>query len=131
VAAYQLTNSTIVIREADGAFIPNDPGNVDWIAYQAWLKAGNKPDPATATPTITPTITFLQFIALFTAAEQAALVNSADTQVKIFILMATGSGGVQLNDARVIFGVNYAASKGLITITRAAQILPGQAPPSS
>lgn len=53
-----------VFRKSDGAFIPNDPslppsgtpgkpgyfpgrgGNKDWDAYLAWLKKGNKPDPA-------------------------------------------------------------------------------------
>ncbi len=32
-----------IVRDADGAFIPADPRNIDWQAYQAWLKAGNTP----------------------------------------------------------------------------------------
>jgi hypothetical protein len=31
---------------ADQAFIPFDPANVDFTAYQAWLAEGNAPDPA-------------------------------------------------------------------------------------
>lgn len=33
-----------VTRE-DGAFIPNDPANADWQAYQAWVAAGGKTAP--------------------------------------------------------------------------------------
>ena len=45
MADYQLTAGTSVIRTADGAGIPNDPANTDWIEYQAWLDAGGVPDP--------------------------------------------------------------------------------------
>ena len=47
---YQLqTNDNAVMRHNDDGSItsiPNDPANIDWIAYQAWLAAGNTPDPA-------------------------------------------------------------------------------------
>jgi hypothetical protein len=72
--------------------------------------------------------TFLQFIALFSPTEQAALVNSTDPQVKLFNLMAAGAGVIQLNNAEVIQGVNYVASVGIIANTRVTAILAGQAP---
>lgn len=37
---------TIIKRTSDGAFIPLDPENTDYIAYLAWVAAGNTPDPA-------------------------------------------------------------------------------------
>lgn len=48
---YQLTDSDNVKRiNEDGttSWIPNDPGNRDWIAYQDWLAAdeANIPLPA-------------------------------------------------------------------------------------
>jgi hypothetical protein len=43
---YQLTTSTTILRLADNAFIPPDPGNRDFVEYTAWLEAGNTPDPA-------------------------------------------------------------------------------------
>jgi hypothetical protein len=46
MADYQLTaTDSIVIRTADGASIPNDPANRDWVEYQNWLALGNVPDP--------------------------------------------------------------------------------------
>lgn len=42
---YQRTASAIVIRTADGANIPPDPGNSDFAAYLAWRAGGNEPQP--------------------------------------------------------------------------------------
>ena len=37
---------TAIQRLSDGAFIPFDPANTDYIAYLAWLEAGNQPESA-------------------------------------------------------------------------------------
>lgn len=42
---YRLTGTASIVREADGAVIPADPRNADYQQYQAWLSAGNVPDP--------------------------------------------------------------------------------------
>lgn len=36
-------NLNVIKRLPDNAFIPNDPANTDWQAYQKWLNAGNTP----------------------------------------------------------------------------------------
>lgn len=112
--------------------VPNFHGN----QVNAWIAAGNAPAAYVAPPAPVPTLTFLQFMALFTSAEQDAIFASNDTQTKMFVTMAAGSGGLQLTNSEVIAGVNYLASgpaatppgPALITAARAAQILAGQAP---
>ncbi len=123
-----IANSTSVTRDADSATIPANPTLFDWQTYQAWLAAGNTPNPAPTPPAVVPSFTFLQFMALFAASEQAAIVASSDTQIKLFTLMAAGAGSLQLNNAEVIAGVNYLATAGVITSARATAILAGQAP---
>jgi hypothetical protein len=74
MADYQLTATDAVIRTADGACIPADPANRDWIEYQDWLAAGGVPDPYVKPPKITVENTS-DFIARFTNQEYAKLGN--------------------------------------------------------
>jgi hypothetical protein len=44
---YKLTqNPNQVRRLFDGAYIPFDPANTDYIAYLKWIEEGNVPTPA-------------------------------------------------------------------------------------
>jgi hypothetical protein len=43
---FNRTEPSSVIRTADGACIPFDPANTDYIAYLAWLAEGNQPEAA-------------------------------------------------------------------------------------
>jgi hypothetical protein len=68
MTTYALTSSaTVIQRDSDGAFIPADPGNADWQAYQAWLAAGNAPNPAPAAPVPVPSCLLWQLEAVCNA----------------------------------------------------------------
>jgi len=56
MAAYELTATDTVLRTYDRATIPNDLNNVDRQEYNAWLAAGNVPDPYVAPPPPPPFI---------------------------------------------------------------------------
>jgi hypothetical protein len=46
---YKLITTTeinVIIRTTDGACIPFDPANTDFVEYQKWLSEGNTPIPA-------------------------------------------------------------------------------------
>jgi len=39
-------NNSVIIRLLDGAWIPFDSANMDFVEYQKWLSEGNVPIPA-------------------------------------------------------------------------------------
>lgn len=47
---YKLTQSSMIIRLTDGAFIPPDPANMDYAEYLKWIEKGNTPEPADPDP---------------------------------------------------------------------------------
>lgn len=75
-------------------------------------------------------VSSLQFIGLFTPAEQAAIVNSTDPGVKLFTLQAIGAGTIEFSNPLVTQGLAYAVSIGLLTSDRQAQILAGTPAPT-
>jgi hypothetical protein len=48
--SYKLRLVPGVIRLADGAFVPDDSKSHAWQQYQAWVAAGNTPQPADPPP---------------------------------------------------------------------------------
>ena len=45
---YTLTeHPNIIVRDEDGAFIPTDEANMDYVEYLWWLYDGNEPTPYT------------------------------------------------------------------------------------
>ncbi|MDE3176679.1 MAG: hypothetical protein KGM15_11315 [Pseudomonadota bacterium] len=109
----------------DGSLIvASDTAQIGWTYSSGAFAATTAPPQYQITG-----LTFLQFFGLFTNAERAAIVNASDTQTRLFVLMASGAGEVDLGNTEVINGVNYLASIGLITSARASTILTG-APPA-
>lgn len=53
---YQLTTTPAILRLSDGAYIPADPANTDYAAYQQWLWDGNIPEPAPIPPVQIPQV---------------------------------------------------------------------------
>ena len=46
VSLVKVEKEYAIQRLSDGAFIPFDPANIDYVAYLAWLAEGNQPLPA-------------------------------------------------------------------------------------
>jgi hypothetical protein len=83
MALYQrLGNTNAILRNSDGAVIPDDQGNADRQAYQAWLAIpGNVPDPV-------PGLTDAQVAAQQLGANDAVMFRALE--VLIDVLLAKG-----------------------------------------
>jgi hypothetical protein len=125
MALYALTNYNSILREADGAMIPLDPGNSDYQVYLVWLAAGNTPDtaPIVAPPTV---ITTTAFWARFTPSEQTAVQQAAMSNPQIMSEMTFGLMAGQVNlttGATLQAWMNDLVTAGAITSARMTVIL--------
>ena len=90
---YSLVAGSTAVLRSDGAFIPDDSNNQDWMAYQAWISAGHTPV-AVPSPTV---------------AQLAAQLVSAATSVAAAIVgqvFVTPASQAALQNAALIILVN-------------------------
>lgn len=120
-----VTYEAVYSAPSGGILVASEAAGVGWTYLD-----GSFVGPAVSSEPAPPKrqFTFLEFMALFTSAEQAAIVNSADTNVKLFLLMAAGASFIDLDDARTATGVTGLVTLGLITQDRHDAIMAGQAP---
>ena len=75
---YKQTNTDMIVRTSDCAFIPADPANTDYAAYLKWLASGNSPEPADpVTPAVPTVVTMRQARLALLQANLLGTVNSA------------------------------------------------------
>lgn len=97
---------------------------------QAFLQVLAAHDPTKQPP---PRLTYLQFRALFTAAENQAIMTAAQSNHAVldWLLQAAGASEVNLADPQVKAGLDALAAAGLITTSRATAILANQPAPAA
>jgi hypothetical protein len=108
---YTLTNGSSVIRDADAAWIPNEPLNADWQTYQTWLAAGNTPSPAA--PVVPPPVVVdgVVFLGRFTDAEYMAIKQAGQSSAQVSRWIDTG---LMLGAVTVSSPLTQAAKAGLV-----------------
>ncbi len=125
--SYTLSTSGVV-RDSDGASIPNDPRNADWQAFQEWQQAGGVPNPALPQEAPPVELRALDLLALFTPAQQDAVIASTDIGVCKFRFLALAANNIHLADQRVSAGLDACIAAGIITTDDKTRILANQPP---
>jgi len=85
---YKLTNTSVIVRTADGAYIPAVLTNKDYQDYLAWVAAGNTPDPVDPP---TP----VELAAAAQAAQDAQDIADAKAYAKLAALKAMTPAQIQ------------------------------------
>ena len=123
-ASYQLLASPgVILRVADGAYIPTAPGNKDYQAYLAWAAAGNTADPVPV-PSKPTSISPGEFLLRFTAAEQAAVQQAclASPQLMLGLTMGLALGTINLTGSNLATWMQGLVTAGALTSQRATAI---------
>jgi hypothetical protein len=124
MADYQLTaNGQVIIRTADEAHIPCDPGNRDYQAYLAWCTDGYTPDPPPPPPALTEW-DVADFVARFTQAEQLAVqaACAANPQLGWGLTVGLARGTITVGGPLLGPWMAGLVAAGAITQARATQI---------
>lgn len=128
-ATHDDTQESLVLAAADYAGAP-----MAWIDGTVVLGPGD-PIPAGAVATrpvggvyAPPFISSLQYIDLFTQAEQDAILLSNDGTIRSLATKASAAQRVFLTDAHIIAGLDYLTTAGILAPGRKAQILSNTPP---
>jgi hypothetical protein len=106
------------------------PGNVE----RGWSRVGGTwtapPEPAPAPPPAPAwtTLTPAQFVGLFSYEEEAQLTASEDPIVQVFLRRVYMPALTQVERDKVLPGLDYLVSQGILTLTRRNAILAGDNP---
>lgn len=111
----------MLVRIADN-FLIADSDSKEYFEFVEWYNAGNEPTNETETVNV---ISVQNFKDRFTLEELAKLVTLAksDIQAELFLLEAQVSENVVLDNVKVLQGMAYLVSKGVISNERAKLIL--------
>lgn len=120
---YKLTaKKNIVIRIKDNACIPFDITNSDYADYLAWISHGNAPLPAdhVIEPVVEKRFASLEFLDLFTEAEQIAVATAAmqSADVKLWYDRMLAAMYITISDPRTEAGLGALVAAGLLTSPR-------------
>jgi hypothetical protein len=125
-----------MVLRSDGANIPWDAANdhpvdLEGFVGQTWVNDGSPAPAAYVAPPPPPVIlTYLQFRALFTSAENAAIMGAAQGNAAVldWLLQAVGAAQINLSDPNVKACLDALAAASLLTSAREMAILANEAP---